>query len=72
MQKNIVDKETLAHLVTEGTTNTGIAKMFKVHQNIVTLWIKENELDNALEEPTNDIFIVNALKKVLDIKNHLR
>ena len=63
-QKNIIDKDMLKYLITIGTSNTDIAKIFNVHRNMVALRIKKNESENTLEEPADDRVIVNPLKKV--------
>ena len=57
--------------MTVGTTNIDISKIVKARGNMATRWIKENDLANALEEPADDIVIINALKKVLDTNKNL-
>ena len=54
------------YLIAAGTANIDIAKFFYTHRNMVTPWIKENELANLLEEPADDIVIINTLKNVFD------
>ena len=60
--QNIVDKEMSKHLVAVGTASTDIAKIIKVHRNMATRWIKENEPANAWEEPPDEVAIINVLK----------
>ena len=59
-QKKIINKDMLKYLMTIGTSDIDITKIFNVHRNMVTRWMKENELANMLEEPADDRIIINA------------
>ena len=61
-EKIIIDKDMLKYLMTAGTTNTDIYKIFNVNRNMVARWIKENELANELEEPNDDRFLLMRTK----------
>ena len=52
--KIVIDKYMLKCLMTAGTNNTGISKIFKVHCSMVARWIKENEMENIFREPEDD------------------
>ena len=59
-QKKIINKDMLKYLMTIGTSDIDITKIFNVHRNMVTRWMKENELANMLEETADDRIIINA------------
>ena len=58
-QKKIFDKGTLKNLAAIRTTSIDIVKIFNVRRSVEARWINENELENVLEEPANDV-IINA------------
>ena len=57
-----MQRTSLKYHITLGTTNIDVSNILDVHRNMVTRWIKENELGNVLEEPSSDSVIINNLK----------
>ena len=64
--KIIIDKEMLKYLITVGTTNSEIAKLFDTRRSIVTQCIKEHGLSDILHDPEDDNVITIELQDVHD------
>ena len=64
--KTCVDRNILVYLLSIGMNNSEIAKIFHVHRNSVIQWKNDHNLNNVLNNPSDDNVITQHLQDVLD------
>ena len=65
--KICVNRNILVYLLSIGMNNSEIAKIFHVHRNLVIRWKNEHELNNVLNNPSDDNEINQHLQDALDV-----